>query len=123
MNKIEVIVEQERPSEDYINKRIKTILSAKTEGKLSYWECHLNKGLMNDLKKRLEKLVSARKKWAHVMYKELFRKMNVHFPHGEEFMPDHLKNTDEVLIAFCNEFKKIVELNETPSQKTIKEST
>ena len=123
---IEVEVQYVEADEDELRdqmlKKAKHILSAKTDGNLSYWECHLSKEKVADLKTKIEKLVNERKEWESILYKGIARNMNIHFPSGDKFLPHHLRNMEMVLIGFSDKFKEISNLDTVPDQQTITEA-
>ena len=100
----------------------KDVLHAFIEGQPSvYYEVKISQDMQKEMKDKLQKLIDSRKKWPHVMYEFIASRMKLQFPKTEEFSPDMLAGQDEILIALCDEFKKMIELREKPMQKDLKD--
>lgn len=81
------------------------------------------KNKSDDLVKKCKKLADSRKEYMHLIYAELWKLLTVAWPKDEMFHPNMIKNLDEVLIGFTNEYLKKTGLaGYEPKQKTIAEA-
>ena len=101
----------------------KTLYEAMFENKEFGWKVRFTENQLDDLREKLTEKINERHEYIHILYEVVWSRMKHVAPKLEPFHPDMLKDTDEALIAICDEIIKSLELDKIkPTQKTIDET-